>query len=237
MEKGKNRRKNKTKILRGRSYAEDDSKVDTPTKPPMIMKSPLTSVKNRKELRKEQRKMKKAQKHQYLLAKVGRQDLVSKAAEALSGKGKKKKKKKRKSKKKGEGAKNGEEAKKKREEEEEKKKKGGDSEESEEEEDEDEKFVREAVRNKLEGKESIDLAEELKFDKEKMRKEQDEVRRKRLIEENEEEERYINQLSKKLKLNKKAAIPESFRTDGLDCKFLKTDLSLCITNFYVEWGN
>ena len=50
--------------------------------------------------------------------------------------------------------------------------------------------------------------------KEKMEK----TRRKRLLEENEAEDKYIESLAKKLKLNKKAIVPQSFRTDGLDCK-------------------
>lgn len=201
----------KRKILRGRAYNEDDTKEDALVKVPLQVRPSarlVTAVKNRKELRKEMRKAKKSQKHQYLLAKVGREDLVLKGLEAAGGKKKKKKKKRKK--------KGGE---KKKEQEIKVEVKNEEEEESEEEEDEDDKFVREAVRNKLEKKETMDLAEELKLGEMEIKKEQDEARRKRLIEDNEEEERTINQLGKKLKLNKKAAIPASFRTDGLDCKF------------------
>lgn len=223
-------KKIKQRILRGRAYNEEDSKEEVITKPPLAVRHgsfAVSSAKSRKELRKEQRKAKKAQKHQYLLAKVGREDLVKQAAEALvAGKKKKKKRKKRNKKKKGNGTGNEEDGGQKESDgkkgkvKEEQAQSGGESgEDSEDEEDEVEKFVREAVRNKVEGRETVDMAEELKVDKEKMRKGLDEVRRKRLVEDNEEEERTINQLSKKLKLNKKATIPASFRTDGLDCKF------------------
>ena len=59
-----------------------------------------------------------------------------------------------------------------------------------------------------------------------LKKDMELVRKKRLLEENEEEERTIRQLEKRLKLNKKAIIPASFRTDGLDCKLLMNQLVL-----------
>lgn len=211
---------NKKKILRGRPYATVSESNEETTKPPLPSRnSGMSSVKTRKDLRKEQRKAKKAQKHQYLLVRSGREDLVKKAAEALFGGKKKKKKKKRKNKNKqpeNKISQDQKEASKDNKKAAEDDDAGSESES----EDEDAKFVREAVRNKLEGRERIDLAEELKKNDSELKREMDEIRRKRLKEENEEEEKTISQLSKKLKLSKKAKIPESFRTDGLDCKCL-----------------
>jgi len=56
-------------------------------------------------------------------------------------------------------------------------------------------------------------------DESKLKKQMEETRRKRLLEDNEEEDRHIKSLQKKLKLNKKSIIPESFRVDGLDCEY------------------
>lgn len=54
-----------------------------------------------------------------------------------------------------------------------------------------------------------------------LKKEMEETRKRRLLEENAEEDKFISRMEKRLKLNKKAKIPASFKTDGLDCKFLQ----------------
>ncbi|CAG7728563.1 unnamed protein product [Allacma fusca] len=60
------------------------------------------------------------------------------------------------------------------------------------------------------------IESEFRKEEEELKRGMEESRRKRFIEDNEEEDRHIRQLEKKLRLNKKAIIPESFRTDGLD---------------------
>lgn len=65
----------------------------------------------------------------------------------------------------------------------------------------------------------VSLQKTLKEDEEKLHMEMEEVRKKRLVEDNEAEDRNIRSLHKRLKLNKKSAMPASFRVDGLDCKY------------------
>ena len=63
---------------------------------------------------------------------------------------------------------------------------------------------------------------DVRRDEEKLKKEMEITRKRRLVEDNQEEDRNIRKLEKLLKLDKrkkkKPTIPASFKEDGLDCK-------------------
>jgi hypothetical protein len=150
--------------------------------------------KTRKELRKELRKNKKSIKHNYILNRLGKLPAAEEPAK------KKKKKRKRNNKKKDE--------------------------------DEDDDLSLTPIiipRNKkTDDDEDVGSSKGRQFSRpepssvdlemEQLKKEMDEARKKRLLEENAHEDKFIRRMEKKLKLNKKAKVPASFKTDGLDCK-------------------
>jgi len=153
--------------------------------------------KTRKELRKDSRKNKKAEKHTFLLKRFG------KAPEAPPKKKRRQKKKSihQKSLRDNTRKQTGME---------------GDNGESESESDQDRE------------------SRPLKLDEEKLKKEMELVRKKRLIEDNAEEDRTIRSLHKKLKLNKKSVVPASFRVDGLDCEWKNYLISILIISLFLR---
>lgn len=168
---------------------------------------PIDKPKTRKELRKEMRKSKKSKKHTYILSKFGKtpeSDLPVKA------------KRKRKNRKRNRNL---------------DKKKDEYNDVLKEDEVGDaspgkyvkirapEQGTKKKVDKKLETS-SRAAADRLEDDKElvQLKKDMEETRKRRLLDENAEEDKFISQMEKRLRLNKKAKIPESFRTDGLDCK-------------------
>lgn len=157
--------------------------------------------KTRKELRKEMRKNKKTQKHTYILNRLGK---ISPEEEA-----KKRNKKNKKRNRRRDGQKEDREG-----------GSGGGGGKGRRDREEEGPFNRPGYSMKADTTAVKGQRGEDDLELEELKKEMEYTRKKRLLEENEHEEKVISQLEKRLKLNKKAKVPASFKVDGLDCEYI-----------------